>query len=738
MEPLMDQTKPKRILIVDDNQEIHKDFYKILSQNSDFSAVDEAEALLFGEKISQEHDKPLEYKIDSAYQGEAALELVREALLNGEPYALAFIDMRMPPGWDGIETIQHIWAVDPLIQIVICSAHSDHSWEETTQTLGDSDSLLILKKPFEMIEISQLAFALTRKWELMANLHALIKIRTSSLENLYSRAQATLESVREGILAVGLDGSIQSYNNNFLKQWGISESFLKSKRSDVVFEKLSELVENPVFFLKVMNESKTKCDASNIKEWQLTTGSILELSMCSQYYRDEIIGVVYSFQDVSAYKQIEKQLLHKATHDVLTGLPNRALFLDRATQALAQARRFNLHVGVLHIDLDFFKEVNDRFGHNVGDLLLKYIATRMSEGVREIDTVARFGGHEFVVIFASQVREEDLIRLLNKFLTLFFKPFYIEEHEIIMTVSIGVSIYPRDGKDVDTLLKNADVALYQAKAMGRNRFQFYLEELNKPILQRAELRLALNQALQKNELTLNYQPLLELESGEIIGIEALLRWEHPTMGHISPQIFVPIAEESGLILSIGEWVLRTACKQTKIWQETSTYPTLKVSVNISVKQFQEKDFVALIRSILKESKLDPKYLELEITEGLILINVEQTVKKMQELKKIGVRFAIDDFGTGYSTLSYLKYFQFDTVKIDKSFIDNITTDVSNASIVEAVISMTRRMKINVLAEGVEHEEQVEFLRKHHMNQVQGYYFSRPLDLKTCTARLNQK
>jgi diguanylate cyclase (GGDEF)-like protein/PAS domain S-box-containing protein len=724
-------------MLVDDNVEIHKDFCKILSM-TETDSLEEDEALLFGLTKIRGKFEPQYYRIDSAYQGQDALELVKESVVKNDPYAIAFVDMKMPPGWDGIETIKKLWEVDPAIQMVICSAYSDHSWEDITQELGNSDNLLILKKPFEVIEINQLASALTKKWELIANLQSLVKKRTEELENLYALTQTTLESTQEGILAAGLEEQILMYNQKFLKQWGISEEILKSEKSGTVFQKLAEFVKDPIHFLKIMGDLAIEPKTKDIKEWQLNSGSIFELYAHPQYLHDKINGVVYSFRDITERKTLEKQLLHQATHDALTTLPNRALLVDRINQAIGHAKRFDLRVAVLLLDLDSFKEVNDSYGHKAGDLLLKCQAKRLAEFIRANDTVARLGGDEFVVVLVSQPLETDFVVFLNKLIEVFADPCKIEDHEIISTASIGVSIYPQDGEDVDTLLKNADAALYHAKEMGCNRFQFYMEEFNKRILQKAELKLELAQALHRKELSLDYQPLVDLKTGSIIGIEALLRWNHPTMGIISPMTFIPVAEESGLIIPIGEWVLRNACAQAKIWHDTSAFPFIKISINISVKQFRQRNFVSLIRHVLEETGLKSECLELEITESLIMGSVTDVIEKMLELKNMGVRFAIDDFGTGYSGLSYLKHFPFDTVKIDKTFMDNITTDPNNASIVEAIISMTKNMGIDVLAEGIEHAEQVSFLREHHSNQVQGYYFSQPLSEKDCSALLKTK
>lgn len=727
---------PKRILIVDDNNEIHKDFRNILAKNES-NELYEDEVLLFGRSKFKRNEDKINYRVDSAYQGSEAFELVKKSLIEGEPYALAFVDMRMPPGWDGIETIKRIWEVDPYIQMVICSAYSDHSWKDITKELGDSDNLLILKKPFEVIEINQLAMALTRKWELIAKLHILVTHRTIELEHLNSLNRATLESIQEGILAVGLNEEVILYNQNFLKQWDISKDTL-SESSPIIFKRLAEKVEDSVIFLKIMKNLNTNPKSEKTREWKLNSGIILELFAQAQYLHDKVVGIVYSFRDVTNRKTLENELLHQATHDILTGLPNRALLTDRINQAIAHAKRYNLQIGILAIDLDFFKEVNDTYGHKSGDLLLKLQAQKLSKFVRESDTVARIGGDEFVVILASQAYEKKFITLLNQILDLFSTPCQLENHEIIATASIGVSIYPQDGEETDILLKNADAALYHAKELGRNRFQFYMEEFNKHIMERAELTLALGQALKKNELFLNYQPLMDLKSGQVVGLEALLRWNHPTMGVIFPSSFITIAEESGLILDIGEWVLRTACEQLRIWHKTPTNSMLKIAVNISVKQFRQNNFVAIVKSVLEETQLLPSCLELEITETLILGNIRESINKMIDLKKLGIRFAIDDFGTGYSSLSYLKHFPFDTIKIDKTFIDNITTDANNASIVQAIIAMTKNLGIDVLAEGVEDIEQVNFLKKYHGNQVQGYYYSKPLNEDDCTTLLEKK
>jgi diguanylate cyclase (GGDEF)-like protein len=725
-----------RILLVDDDENIHKDFYKILSPNEN-EPLDTYEAILFGHTSHKKSRELKTYRVDSAYQGKEALKLVAQSLVEEDPYALAFIDMRMPPGWDGVKTIKRIWAIDPSIQIVICSAYSDHSWEEITLALGDCDNLLILKKPFEIIEVKQLALALTIKWELVANLHHLIKKGTEELEHLYSLTRTTLEATEEGIIAVGLQDEILIYNKKFLTQWDLSPEQLSSEKASLVFQHIAKQMEDAILFLK-SNILILKEQSSNHKEWKLTNGKTLALYTHPQYLNNETIGMVYSFQDITERKILETQLLHQATHDALTGLPNRALLIDRIKQALAHAKRFELKVGVLLLDLDSFKEINDTLGHEAGDQILKYQAKKLTSFLRDGDTVARLGGDEFVIVLAAQANEHYFLELLNKLIAQFLLPCDILGREIIVTASIGVSIYPQDGDNEELLLKNADSALYHAKEIGRNRFQFYTKEFNSYIIHRAVLKIALNDALIKKELSLSYQPLIDLKTDTIIGLEALLRWNHPTLGLIPPLIFIPIAEESGQIIPIGEWVLNEACTQMHHWHQTSSFPSLKIAVNVSVKQFRQKNFVSVIQQTLKNTKLEPHFLELEITESHMLVHGSNIIKKMIELRALGIKFALDDFGTGYSSLSYLKYFPFDTVKIDKSFIDNITTDSNNATIVQAIISMTKNMGMNVLAEGVENVEQINFLRKHHSNQVQGFYFSKPLTERECTILLHSK
>ena len=429
--------------------------------------------------------------------------------------------------------------------------------------------------------------------------------------------------------------------------------------------------------------------------------------------------------DITERMRYESQLERQANYDTLTALPNRNLFHDRLGQALTYAHRHDSGLAVLLIDLDHFKNINDSLGHTAGDILLQDVAGRIAGCVREGDTVARLGGDEFVAILSEIAAEEDATVVTRKILKAMAEPYTIEGHELHVTGSIGIALHPRDGGDAETLLKCADAALYRSKDLGRNMYQFFNVEMNTKAMERLMLEGGLRRALEQREFLLHYQPRVDLRTGEITGMEALVRWQHPEKGLIPPLRFIPVAEETGLIVPLGEWVLRTACEQNKSWQRAGLKPVC-VAVNLSACQFRHQDLVQVVADILKETDLDPGYLELEMTESLIMHNVEETIATLTRLKAMGVKLSIDDFGTGYSSLSYLKRFPIDMLKIDQSFVRNITTDPDDAAIAKTIISMAHDMQLKVIAEGVETEEQKSFLRLRHCDEMQGYFFSRPV------------
>jgi diguanylate cyclase (GGDEF)-like protein len=435
--------------------------------------------------------------------------------------------------------------------------------------------------------------------------------------------------------------------------------------------------------------------------------------------------LVRSMQYSIERKRYQEELEHHANYDALTGLPNRNLLHDRLKQAVF-VQRYVHPIAVVFLDLDHFKIINDSLGHTQGDKLLATTAERLHSTVRDGDTVARLGGDEFVLVL-NDAKEDVIFRAMQRILDSVGEPMMIGGQELCITCSAGVSVYPQDGDDVETLLKNADAAMYRAKERGRNNFQFYTSEMNALVHERLALEHNLRRALERNELLLYYQPKVDVATGVIIGAEALVRWQHPQWGLILPMRFIPIAEETGLIVPIGEWVLRTACVQNRKWQDAGLR-AMAVSINLSARQFRQEGLVRTVRQILSDARLRPEHLEIELTESMVMHDVETAIGILRGLKSLGIRLSVDDFGTGHSSLSYLKRLPIDTLKIDRSFVAHIgdPDEQDDGVLAQAIISLGHTLKLNVIAEGVETDAQLDFLRAHHCDEVQGYYFGKPM------------
>ena len=446
-----------------------------------------------------------------------------------------------------------------------------------------------------------------------------------------------------------------------------------------------------------------------------------------------LIGTI---QDITDQRRTQERLNYLAHYDTLTGLPNRILLQDRLSQAMVEADRRDRLVALMFLDLDRFKIINDTLGHETGDALLKSVAERLRSCVRAGDTISRLGGDEFTIVLANIAHVDDVAHVAQKIIDGFVAPFHVNGRELFISPSIGITLYPFDDNDIDSLLRNADAAMYHAKELGRNTFQFYTAELNRRTAKRLRLETALRHALERNELLLHFQPQVSLKTGRVIGAEALLRWQHAEMGLISPLEFIPLAEETGLITSIGEWVLHSACTQARIWHEAG-FGELQIAVNLSGRQFQHQNLAKLVKKVLKETGLDPRQLDLELTESLLMHNTDSILGIMEELHAHGVAFSMDDFGIGYSSLSYLKRFPIDTIKIDQSFVRDIPRDPDDAAIAQAIIAMAHNLNIRVIAEGVETARQLAFLRSKRCDGMQGYYFSKPIPAEALT-RLLQK
>jgi diguanylate cyclase (GGDEF)-like protein len=600
-------------LIIDDNSAIHLDFRKVLGAQAEHSAqaaLDVLEANLFGETVVAA-TRP-NFEIDSAHQGQEGVEMVRQALAEGRPYTMAFVDMRMPPGWDGLKTIEHLWATDPDVQVVICSAHTDYDWTEVVDRLGHSDKLLVLRKPAEPIEVLQCATALSRKWE-------------------------NDRLVRDQML------------------------------------RLEEVITTRTRGLEAANQ----------------------------------------------------QLRHLATHDALTGLPNRVLLDDRLQQAIAHADRDMRAFAVLVCDLDRFKLINDSLGHRAGDELLQEVARRLITVVRTADTVARFGGDEFVLIGTSIADADDAAGLASRVMDVLQAPVRIAAIDIHTSPSIGIAMYPDDGTTTQALLARADAAMYSAKQNGRGNFRRYSPGMHAGTEDRVQLESDLHNAMSSNQFALYYQPKVDTQTGEVRSAEALIRWLHPTRGVVSPADFIPLAEECGLIGAIGGWVIREACRQARAWQDEGV-PPLRVSVNLSASQFRDSGLLDSIRRALSDAGLEACYLEVELTESAVMSDPEQSIAILEALSSMGVLVSVDDFGTGYSSMSYLRRFPIDKLKIDRVFIDDIVSRPEDASIVRAIVSLAHSLRLKVVAEGVETPAQLDFLKLTGCDEYQGYHFSRPL------------
>lgn len=543
------------------------------------------------------------------------------------------------------------------------------------------------------------------------------------------RAQVTLNSIGDAVLTTDLSGKVTYLNQVAEMMTGWQREIATGRPLLEVFQIIDGVTRkaapNPAQ-LAIRENRTVGLAAESILLRRDGLESAIEDSAAPIHNRDgQVAGAVIVFHDVSESREMALKMAHLAQHDFLTGLPNRALLTERLSRAIGQARRHGKRVGLMFVDLDYFKHINDSLGHAIGDRLLQRVAERLATSIRDTDTVCRQGGDEFVILLAEIEQPTDAAPIAEKLLAAFAEPCMISGHELHVSLSIGVSIYPDDGLDADAVMKNADTAMYHAKANGRNNYQFFTAEMNTRAVRRLLIEGNLRRALRHGEFMLYYQPKIDIASGMMVGSEALIRWQDPELGMLYPKQFVSIAEESGLIVPIGNWVLREACRQVRAWQDSGLL-AVPVSVNISAVEFRHKGFVERLALILKETGLLPSYLELELTESILMHDAESSAAVLESLKAMGMQLAIDDFGTGYSSLSYLKRFPISTLKIDQSFVHDLAIDPDDASIVGAMIGMGKNLKQRVVAEGVETEEQLSFLRTLQCDEGQGYLFGYPL------------
>ncbi|MEN6585950.1 MAG: EAL domain-containing protein [Sulfuricella sp.] len=537
-------------------------------------------------------------------------------------------------------------------------------------------------------------------------------------------AEKVFENTFDGIMITGPRNVIESVNPAFTVITGFqardvigkTPTILASGRHDTEFYRAmwAEIGAKGYWQGEVWNRRKN--------------GEIYPEWLAINVIRDsagKVSNYVAIFSDITERKAAESHVRHLAHHDALTDLPNRILFVERLNHAIVHAHRVEQKVAVMFLDLDRFKRINDTLGHTMGDRLLQTVGQRLAACMREDDTVARMGGDEFTVLIENVIDPGSLPTLAQKIIAELSRPVVLDGHELVVTTSIGISVYPDDSDQADALVKHADAAMYLAKEKGRNNFQFFTSEMNAHAFERMTMETWLRKALERQEFALHYQPQVDIGSHRIVGMEALLRWNQPDVGMIPPAQFIPVAEDTGLIVPIGEWVLLEACTQNQAWQDEGL-PPLRVAVNMSGRQFRQKNLVEVISSILTKTGLKAEYLELEITESIAMVNADETVTKLHALKAMGIRISMDDFGTGHSSLSYLKQFPIDTLKIDKSFVQDLTRDSTDNTIAAAIATMARGLKMKIITEGVETEEQLTCLKGMQQGDVQGYYFSHPL------------
>ena len=627
---------------------------------------------------------------------------------------IILLDLGLPDA-QGLEAIRRARAIAPGVPLVVLTGMDDESL--ASQALQEGVQDYLIKGQIDARGLLRaLRYAVERK-----NMQ-------EALFDEKERAQVTLNSIGDAVICTNVLGNITFLNPVAQRMTGWSQGEAEGRPMTEVFRILG---------------ATSRETSPNPMEMALENGIIHVPSNCTLIQRDgfeipidatvaqihdrqgRTTGVVIVFRDMGSTRTMALQMAHSAHHDFLTGLPNRKLLNDRVRQAIASAPRHMKKVAVLFLDLDGFKHINDSLGHPIGDRLLQSVAKRLVDGVRGSDTVSRQGGDEFVVLLSEVESLESVEATVRRLLQAGAEPHSIDQHDLHVTSCIGVSVFPDDGLDPETLVKNADTAMYQAKENGRQSFQFFKPAMNVRAVERQSIEGSLRRALERQEFAVHYQPKINLRTGEISGAEALIRWTHPTRGSVSPAQFIPVAEDCGLILPIGNWILREACKQARTWVDAGLRLGT-MGVNISAIEFRNENFLEGVFAILKDTGLDPTSLELELTESVLMKHPDSTASVLQALRARGVQVAVDDFGTGYSSLSYLQKFSIDALKIDQSFVRRITTAPAETTIVTAVIGMARSLKLRVVAEGVETLKELEFLQAHQCDEAQGYYFGRPI------------
>jgi diguanylate cyclase (GGDEF)-like protein/PAS domain S-box-containing protein len=631
--------------------------------------------------------------------------------LKSNPVSVILLDLSLPDS-HGLSTFSKLHVQVPHIPIVVLTGTDDETVGLSAVKAGAQDYLAKGRVEPELLSRT-ITYAIERKR------------LEQHLGESEERLRTVVDSVSEVIFHVDVQGKITFLNSAWTRILG----FPIATCLDNAMHEFVHLEDQPrchELFAQLMRRQcdNVRAELRFVRKDERPCWMEVDIAV-SLDGGGMPLGLAGTMNDVSERKKNEERLVFMATHDDLTGLPNRNLFEDRLNLAISQAARDHEMVAVVFLDLDQFKMVNDSMGHDQGDILLRVVASRLLETVRASDTVARLGGDEFVIVLPELESEQGAIAIARKVMRAIEQPVYLANQEFFVGGSIGIAMYPKDGQTIRQLVRNADTAMYRSKELGRKQICFYSPEMNDKLLERLMLENDLRRALDKDEFEVYYQPKLSMASRRVTGFEALLRWRHPTRGVIGPEEIIPMAEASGLILAIGDWVLRTACRQLVEWHELG-YQGLCIAVNLSARQFWQEDLVARIGDILNETGLSPRHLELEITESSVMRNADETIGTLRELNRMGIILSIDDFGTGYSSLSYLKRFPIHALKVDQSFVRDITQDPDAAAIAQGIIALAHTMNLEVVAEGVETESQCDLLRQWQCNAMQGYLISKPV------------
>jgi diguanylate cyclase (GGDEF)-like protein/PAS domain S-box-containing protein len=645
------------------------------------------------------------------------------SFLDARKISIILLDLSLPDSF-GINTFSKVHAHAPHIPIVVLTGTDDEELGLSAVKAGAQDYLIKGRVDSQLLSRT-VSYAIERKrFE-------------KALSESEKRLRSVVESVREVIFHIDPQGTFTFLNSAWTKIFGHAvTSCLGRKLQDFVFDEDLPHIQEPFAQLLRGEQESVRFESRFLTQ----DGRPIWMEVEMAHGLDDrgcVIGTVGTLNDISQRKSNEERLLYMATHDGLTGLPNRSLFEDRLGHAIAQSTRIHRMVAVIFLDLDQFKIVNDSMGHDQGDILLGIVASKLLDSVRTGDTVARLGGDEFAVVLSELETDADAIAVARKIMKSLDQPVCLNGQDLCVAGSIGIAMFPKDGDTTRQLVKNADTAMYHSKEQGRKQICFYSPEMNAKLLERLTMENDMRIAIMRNEFEVYYQPKLDVASGRVLGFEALLRWRHPTRGMVGPEEIIPLAESSGLILSIGSWVLRTACSQLMEWKQLG-HDRLTVAVNLSARQMWQEDLVKSIADILTATGMPPESLELEITESSAMRNADETISMLARLNAMGVTLSIDDFGTGYSSLSYLKRFPIHALKVDQSFVRDITEDQDAAAITQGIIALAHTMDLQVIAEGVETESQFDLLRRWNCNAMQGYLFGKPLSGRDALALLKQR